>query len=83
MTKLRTTKKETRAVYYSINATALARDARVKLGKMRIKIERLQEPWLEVDSMIEQSVAKALAAMDDLIKQFGESAEYMNEPIDA
>jgi hypothetical protein len=72
---------ETRAKYYGINATALAKVAKTKLGKIRVQIEKLQEPWLETDPMIEEAVTKTLGAIDDLVKQFEESAAYMNEPI--
>lgn len=61
----------------------MARDAKTKLGKMRIKIEKLQEPWLDADPMIEQAVAKVLGSFDDLIKQLDDSVEYMNESMDS
>jgi hypothetical protein len=72
----------TRGEYYGIKASVLARDAKIKLAKMRVKIERLQEPWADADPMIEQAVARAVEALDALVKQFADSAEYMNEAMD-
>ncbi len=74
--------KETRAGYYGIKATPLARDARSKIAKIREKINKLQEPWAEADPMIESATNAALSALDDLAKQYQESAEYLNEPMD-
>lgn len=74
--------KATRGDYYGIKASALARDAKIKIAKMRVKIERLQEPWVEADQMIEAAVAQAVQALDALAKQFDDSAEYMNETMD-
>lgn len=76
-------KRFTRAAYYGIKASALARDAEVKLTKLRAKIEKLQEPWAEVDPMIEAATDNTLKALDDLLKQYKDSAEYLNEPMDA
>ena len=72
----------TRGDYYGIKAKALARDAKLKLAKIRAKVELLQEPWVEADPMIEQAVARAVTALNDLMKQFADSAEYMNESMD-
>lgn len=76
-------RQDTRAAYYGIKASALAREAKVKLTKLRVKIAKMQEPWMEADSMIEASTEKVLQAVDELIKQYQDSAEYMNEPMDA
>ena len=76
-------RQDTRAAYYGIKASALARTAEAKLTKLRIKIAKMQEPWLEADSMIEASTDKVLQALDELIKQYKDSAEYMNETMDA
>lgn len=72
----------TRGDYYGIKAGVLARDAKIKIAKMRVKIDRLQEPWADADPMIEQAVAHAVEALDALAKQFSDSAEYMNEAMD-
>lgn len=77
--KHRKAKLATRGEYYGIKAGALARDAKVKLDKMRVKLEKLQQPWLEVDPMIEQAMTRTLEAFDELAKQFADSADYMNE----
>jgi len=74
--------KLTRGDYYGIKASVLAREAKIKVAKMRVKIERLQEPWADADPMIEQAVAHAVEALDALVKQFVDSAEYMNEAMD-
>jgi hypothetical protein len=71
----------TRGYYYGIKASVLARDAKIKIAKIRVKISRLQEPWAESDPMIEEAVARAVAALDELTKQFTDSAAYMNEPM--
>lgn len=75
-------KVNTRGDYYGINATVLARDARIKIGKMRVKIERLQEPWADADPMVETAVGQVVEALDALLKQIDDSAEYMNEAMD-
>lgn len=72
----------TRGDYYGIKANLLVRDAKIKIAKMRAKIERLQEPWNEADQMIEAAVAQVTEALDALVKQFDDSAEYMNEAMD-
>ena len=77
------TTKNTRATQYGIKANALARDAVAKLERMRAKLIKLQEPWAEADPMIETATDQATAAVDDLIKQYKDSAEYLNEPMDA
>lgn len=78
----RKARQATRGEFYGIKANALAHAANVKLAKMRIKLEKLQEPWLDADPMIEQALARALDGLDDLAKQFNDSAEYMNEAMD-
>lgn len=75
-------KQSTRGEYYGINAGPLARDAKIKLTKMRVKLEKLSQPWLDADPMIEQAMTRTLEAFDALAKQFAESAEYMNEAMD-
>lgn len=80
--KVRRKREATRGDYYGIKASVLARDAKIKIAKMRVKIERLQEPWADADPMIEQAVAHAVEALDALAKQFSDSAEYMNEAMD-
>lgn len=82
MSRTRKNMQDTRAAYYGINATALAKDAKTKLGKIRIKVAKLQEPWSEADPIIEKAVEQTLSAIDDLIRVFGESAEYLNEKMD-
>lgn len=72
----------TRGDYYGIKATPLSKDAQAKLMKIRVKIAKLQEPWAEADAMIEAATERALQALDDLIQQYKDSAEYMNEPMD-
>ena len=72
----------TRAHHYGINANALARDAATKLPKLRAKIAALGEAWGDADPLIERATETALQAVDDLLKQVKESAEYMNEPMD-
>lgn len=81
-TRRKRVKQATRGDYYGIKATALSRDANLKLAKIRAKIELLQGPWADSDPMIEQAVARTLAAIDELGKQFSDSAEYMNEPME-
>ena len=76
---LRKTKQPTRGDYYGIKPNALARDARAKLMKMRAKIEKLPEPWLDTDPMLEQATARAVEALNALAQQFADSAEYLNE----
>ena len=78
----RKTKLSTRGEYYGIKAASLARVSRGKLAKMRAKIERLHEPWLEADPILEQVTARVLEAVDALSQQFLDSAEYMNEPME-
>lgn len=75
-------KQNTRASQHGIKATALARDTVAKLERMRAKIVKLQEPWEEADPMVETATDRTVEAIDDLIKQYKESAEYLNEPID-
>lgn len=72
---------DTRAAYYGIKASALAREAEAKLSKIRDKLTKLQEPWAEVDPMIESATEHALQAVDALLKQYKDSAEYLNEPM--
>lgn len=76
------TNPNTRAAQHGIKPNALARDAIAKLGRMRAKIVKLQEPWGESDPMIETATDGAVAGIDALIKQYKESAEYLNETID-
>lgn len=76
-------RKETRGSYYGINATSLLHDAELKLAKIRIKISKLQEPWVEADPVIEIATNNALQALDDLIKQYKDSADYLREPMEA
>lgn len=76
------TKINSRATYYGIKATALARDTKKKLSSIRAKIDKLQEPWAEADPMIETATRNALQALDELVKQYEESAEYLNEAIE-
>ena len=75
-------KQNTRAAQYGIKANALARDAIAKLERMREKVRKLQEPWGEADPMIETATDATASAIDDLIKQYKDSAEYMNETIE-
>lgn len=77
------TPKNTRASEYGIKPNALARDAIAKLERMRAKIVKLQEPWAEADPMIETATDQATTAVDALIKQYKDSAEYLNEPTEA
>lgn len=72
----------TRGEYYGIKPNALSRDARAKLTKMRTKLEKLPEPWLDMDPMLEQATARALDALAALAQQFADSAEYLNEPME-
>ena len=74
--------KETRGTYYGIKAAPLARDAKEKIAKIRAKIDKLQEPWAEADPMIESATNAALSALDDLAKQYQDSAEYLSEPME-
>lgn len=76
-------RKETRGSYYGINGNALARDAESKLTKIRIKISKLQDPWVEADPVIETATNNVLQALDNLIKQYKDSAEYLREPMEA
>lgn len=75
-------KQQTRGDYYGIKPNALARNARAKLAKMRVKLEKLHEPWLEADPMLEQVTARVQEAIEALAQQFTDSAEYMNETME-
>jgi|GEM_PF-6536692 len=81
MARIAKVRQETRADYYGIKASALSRDAEKKLTALRMKIAKLSEPWAEVDTMIESATEAALRAVDELIKQYKDSAEYLNEPM--
>lgn len=74
--------KETRATFYGIKTSALARQAKAKIANIRAKIDKLQEPWVEADPMIETATNNALKALDDLVRQYEDSVEYLNEPIE-
>lgn len=76
-------KQETRATYYSVNATALNRATQAKLATMRGKIVKMAEPWAEADPMIESATDRALVAIDELMAQYRDSTLYLNEPMDA
>lgn len=75
--------KQKRGDYYGItNAKALSRTTKAKLLGVRARIEKMAEPWAEADPMIESATQTALDAIDNLIKQYQDSAEYMNETMD-
>ena len=75
-------KQPTRGDYYGIKPNALARDARAKLAKMRRKLEKLPEPWLDTDPMLDQAITRALDALAALAQQFANSAEYLSKQME-
>ena len=79
MSRVRKNTEGSRAAYYGINASALARDAQNKIAKIRLKLLQLQEPWIDCDPVLEKATEQVLAALDALNKQYSDSAEYMQE----
>ena len=75
-------RKETRAMFYSVKATPLARAAQKSLARIKVKLDKMQLPWGEADPLIESATARAVEALEELRVQYAESAKYLNEPME-
>ena len=75
-------KVQTRGDYYNLNGKVLARSGKKKIATLREKVEKIAEPWYEVDQNVVAAAEAAQAALDELAKRMDEAADYLNEPME-